>query len=106
MSNELSIARVLRFIDDYARAFECLDVARIAALYCPPTFSISKDGLHVTRSEEDLLRNFESFTALLRGRGFEHTSREIITVRLLGQAVAECTVRWGIWRTATELSER
>ena len=98
--SDQSLANVVRqFFEDYLRAFDSIDGARIATFYHAPTVTMRGDGsVHCLQSREELQRFFQGVADSYRLDGYSKGRFLKLDVQPIGGRSALATIDWQLLR--------
>jgi ketosteroid isomerase-like protein len=91
---------VVEFFEQYRDAFDRLDGAAIAELYCVPSAIVSDRGLTTWQSREPIAENMVALCTLYRSNGYKRARFEPHHFISQGSAFAVADVAWTIEREA------
>ena len=99
MSDQSLPSTIRQFFEDYARAFESIDGARIATFYHAPTVTMRGDGsIHCLQSREELQRFFQGVVDGYYRDGYRTSGLLSFDVQLIGGRSALATIDWQLLR--------
>jgi hypothetical protein len=99
MSAQSLPSTIRQFFEDYARAFESIDGARIATFYHAPTVTMRGDGsIHCLQSREELQRFFQDVVDGYYRDGYRTGGLLSFDVQLIGGRSALATIDWQLLR--------
>ncbi len=88
-----------RFMDRYARAFNALDGAAVAALYAQPAGILDSTGYTHWQTTDEIAVNMVALCAHYRSNGYRHNAFVLRSCIAQGQVAAYVDVAWTLfWR--------
>ena len=91
---------IMEFLEQYRSAFDRLDGAAVAELYCVPSAIVSDHGLTTWQSREPIAENMVALCKLYRENGYNQAQFQPLHFISQGDDFAVVDVEWTIERKA------